>query len=233
MRVLVIIQARSGSTRLPGKIYRMMPDGRPMLAWVIERARAIRRADDVVVAVPWADFVAADKATALGCTVTYGLPTKLSDGRNDVLNRYYWSAHEYGLQQSDMVVRLTSDCPLLDPEAADLVIGRTLAGALFCDDTRPGVDGLDVEAFPVSTLDLADKMATDPEDRHHVTPWMRRQHGRVHVSYYEHYEPRIAVSVNTHEDLARVRAIATHLKPQAYSFAETLVAARKAGVLRD
>lgn len=233
MRVLCIIQARSGSTRLPGKIFRSLPDGRPMLSWVIERARAIRRADDVIMAVPWADFTAAEEAKALGCSVAYGSAAKLLDGRNDVLRRYWMAAHEYGLQASDLVVRLTSDCPLFDPEVADLVILRALAGAFFVDNTRPGVDGLDVEAFPVHVLDLANREVIGLEDRHHVTPWMRRQEGRVHVSYYEHYEARLAVSVNTVEDLERVRAIAAHLKPQTYAFAETLVAARQAGMLRD
>ena len=102
MRILVIVQARSHSTRLPGKIYRAMPDGRTMLAWVLERTRAIRRADDVLVAVPWADFTAAEAAKELGCAVAYGPATTLPDGRNDVLRRYWAAAHEYGLQASDL-----------------------------------------------------------------------------------------------------------------------------------
>lgn len=209
-----------------------------MLHWVVERARAIRRADDVIVVVPDGDDRAADCARAYSVSVYWGSPVKLADGRNDVLHRYVTAARAYGLQESDLIVRITSDCPLHDPEGADLVIARAVAGAAFCDNTRPGVDGLDTEAFRFSLLLEAHERATDPDDRHHVTPWLRRQEGRVHVSYYEHYEPKIALSVNTREDYDRVYAIARQLmldgrRPVPMAFPNTLIAARKAGVFHD
>lgn len=231
MRVLCIIQARTGSTRLPEKILLKMPDGRPMLHWVIERARAMKRADDVIVAVPYGDFTAAECAKEAGVAVAFGPTKKLSDGRNDVLKRYWWAASEYGLQDLDIVVRVTSDCPLLDPDGSDQVIARAIEtyGLVFCENTRPGVDGLDTEAFGVGMLKMADIMAEDADDRHHVTPWMRRQEGRRHVSYYEHYEQKIVLSVNTQEDFKRVFNIAAYLMPKDYAFASTLIAARRVG----
>src|SRR5512134_3241120 len=113
MRVLVVIQARTGSTRLPGKVLADL-GGLPVLEWVVRACRAAQAADGVVVATTTeaADDAVADLAASLGVDVVRG-----SEG--DVLARYVQAVDEH---PCDAVVRITSDCPFTDPAVIDAVI---------------------------------------------------------------------------------------------------------------
>jgi spore coat polysaccharide biosynthesis protein SpsF (cytidylyltransferase family) len=167
-RTVCIIQARVGSTRLPGKVLQSLGT-KTVLDHVLHRCRAIDGVDDVVCAtVEGADGDAvAALADALGFTVYRG-------SESDVLARYHGAAHE---ARADIVLRVTSDCPLIDPEVcAEVLRLRTETKADYAANNMPPSwpHGLDCEAFTVTALDEALAIATLPEDREHVTPWIRR-----------------------------------------------------------
>ena len=118
-RTIAIIQARMSSTRLPGKVLRQIA-GEPMLARVIERAKRAKLVDEVVLATTTdpSDDPVAEFCAERGYNVTRG-------SLNDVLDRYYQAAKEY---DADVIVRLTADCPVLDPNVVDQTISVIASG---------------------------------------------------------------------------------------------------------
>jgi glutamate-1-semialdehyde 2,1-aminomutase/spore coat polysaccharide biosynthesis protein SpsF len=163
-----IVQARLGSTRLPGKVLETLGDA-PVLEHVLRRCRAIEGVDQVVCAtVESADGDAvAVLADNLDITVYRG-------SESDVLARYHGAAHAVG---ADVVMRVTSDCPLIDPEVCAAVLRlRAEAEADYAANNMPPSwpHGLDCEAFTRDALDEAAATATAAEDHEHVTPWIRR-----------------------------------------------------------
>ncbi|PWC90499.1 spore coat protein [Azospirillum sp. TSH100] len=165
-RIVAISQARMTSTRLPGKV--LMPAaGRPLLAHHLERLSRTPRLDAVVLAttVNTTDDPVAACAQGLGITVFRG-------DEQDVLGRFAGAA---ALAGADLVVRVTADCPLIDPA----LVGRLIAtfqqsqplDYLSIDSTRYP-RGLDAEIFPRRLLDEAAATATDPAEREHVTPYI-------------------------------------------------------------
>jgi glutamate-1-semialdehyde 2,1-aminomutase/spore coat polysaccharide biosynthesis protein SpsF len=163
-----IVQARMTSTRLAGKV--LMPlAGKTVLWHVLTRCRAIPGADVVCCAVP--DTVESEpvmqEAVAAGALVAKG-------PEFDVLRRYRDAAQQMG---ADVVMRVTSDCPVIDPGLCGQVLkARLHEGADYACNNMPRSwpHGLDCEAFTADALDQADREATDDFDREHVTPWLRR-----------------------------------------------------------
>ncbi len=168
MTVAAIVQARLGSTRLPGKVLTEM-GGRSVLEHVLRRCAAIPGVDTVVCATtdsPADDPVAA-AAGALGAAVFRG-------SEADVLARYAGAAAAAG---ADVVVRVTSDCPLIDPAVCGAVLDLVTSGrADYATNNLPPSwpHGLDCEAFTADALARANREASEPAAREHVTPWMRR-----------------------------------------------------------
>lgn len=167
MTFAVIVQARMGSSRCPGKVM-MDLGGEPFLKRCLDRCDRIPGTDFVVVAVPDLpqDDPVADAAASWGYAVVRG-------SEKDVLSRYAKAARE---MQADAVMRVTSDCPMIDPE----ICGETIrfwqeSGADYgCNNMPPGFPhGLDCEVFDADALYAADELATDPYEREHVTPWIR------------------------------------------------------------
>lgn len=163
----VIVQARLGSSRLPGKVLADLA-GKTTLARVLERCHLIRGADSVYCAVPAgaADDGVAEEAARCGATVVRG-------SENDVLDRYYQAAMTC---QADALMRVTSDCPLLDPYLAAEVLQLVVAqGADYACNNVPRTwpHGLDCEAFRFAWLERAWREAREPYDREHVTPYIR------------------------------------------------------------
>lgn len=164
----MIIQARATSTRLPGKVALDL-GGRTVLEHVVHRAAAIPGADAVCVAVPEGeehDHVA-ELGRAAGAEVVRG-------SEDDVLGRYAQAADAL---EAGVVMRITSDCPLIDPAVAGQVLELVRLGT--CDYSTNNLPptwphGLDCEAFTREVLVDAAQHATDRHDREHVTPWMRR-----------------------------------------------------------
>ena len=168
MTTAIIVQARLDSSRLPGKVLKPLAGG-TVLAEVLRRCRAIPGADLVVCAVPDGekDDPVAEEAQRCGAIITRG-------SESDVLDRYLQASRAVG---ANVVMRVTSDCPLIDPGVCGAVLGlRAEKGADYtCNNLPPSFPhGLDCEAFTRDALELAWREGTAPEDREHVTPWLRR-----------------------------------------------------------
>lgn len=171
-KIICIIQARRGSSRLPDKILRPL-GGTPVLAHVIRRAKAAQMVRQVVVAVPNEDASDAltDIADAEGALWFKGSET-------DVLSRYYHAAvyeAEKSGQQADYIIRVTSDCPLLSPQVLDGMITDALQNKANYAGAGHFPHGLDCELCSFTLLKQAHVQATNPHDREHVTLWMKRQ----------------------------------------------------------
>jgi spore coat polysaccharide biosynthesis protein SpsF (cytidylyltransferase family) len=167
--VVAIIQARMGSTRLPGKT---MADiaGKPLLAHVIQRVRASQTVQKVVVATTSEPIDEPIERLSQEC----GASTYIGS-TEDVLDRYYQAAKMAG---AEIIVRVTADDPFKDPVVIDEVAGRLVADTLLdyasntLEPTYP--EGLDIEVFTSAALERAWKEATLPSDREHVTPYIWR-----------------------------------------------------------
>lgn len=179
-RVVCISQARMTSSRLPGKVL-LEAAGRPLLAHHLERLRRCRTVDEVVLATTTnaADDPVAALARSLGVTVFRG-----SEG--DVLDRFVGAARA---SSADVVVRVTADCPLIDPALIDTTVRRFLAGRLETPpvdyatvDTDRFPRGLDTEVFTRTALEDAHANAVDPAEREHVTPYIYRRPQRFRMA---------------------------------------------------
>ncbi|MDY0883191.1 UDP-2,4-diacetamido-2,4,6-trideoxy-beta-L-altropyranose hydrolase [Dongia soli] len=168
LRTAVIIQARNGSTRLPGKVLGAL-GGRTVLEHVLTRCRAIHGVDTVVCATTdkASDDPVAAEATRLGFEVFRG-------DESDVLSRYLGAARHV---DADIIMRVTADCPLIDPAICAAVLRlRHETDADYASNNMPRSfpHGLDCEAFTRVALEEAARVTTDVYDREHVTPWLRR-----------------------------------------------------------
>lgn len=220
MTTAVIIQARMGSSRLRGKVLEDLA-GWTVLAHVVARARLIPGVDVVCCAIPdeaGSDPVASE-ASRLGALVHRG-------SEHDVLARYAGAALAC---KADFVMRITSDCSLLDPTTSGLVLARLKAeGADYCSNLAPRSwpKGLDTEAFTAAILRRAAASASEAFDREHVTPWIRRNRGLVHANVlcgtgdFTTYR----WTLDYPEDLAFFRGLYTILPPPPHisSFEEVL-----------
>jgi spore coat polysaccharide biosynthesis protein SpsF len=183
MRVVVVVQARMASTRLPGKV--LMPlAGRPLLYRMLERVLAASTPSAVVVAatVDSHDDAIELVARQAGVACVRGHPT-------DLLDRHYQAGVTC---RADVVIKIPSDCPLVDPTVIDRVIRyyRTHAErADFVSNLHPATypDGNDVEVVPLDVLETAWREATQAHEREHTTPfiWERPDRFRIHNVTWE------------------------------------------------
>ena len=164
----MIVQARMGSTRLPGKVMRDI-SGRPMIDRVVERARRIPAVDGVAVATssePVEEPLVAHLRKS-------GVPVHRGP-EADVLSRFVGAVDRFEVHT---IVRITADCPLLMPEVSGRVLDRYREGG--CDYASNTLErtyprGLDTEVLGRQSLERAADEATEPGDREHVTPYLRR-----------------------------------------------------------
>ena len=174
MKTVAVIQARMGSTRLPNKVL-MNLGGKPVLRWVIDAARAAPGVDLVAVATSTetADDIILNKCKEWGVWCFRG-------SENDVLERFVGAAED---TDADILLRLTGDCPLHDPQVIGEVVRlRKQAGAQYASNIDPPTwpDGLDVEVFTREMLETAHREATRASDRDCVTRFMARNRSRFH-----------------------------------------------------
>lgn len=181
MKIAAIIQARMGSTRLSGKVMKEIHD-KTVLSHVIERVSQSELIDNIIIATTTLerDNVIENEAIKCGVKVFRG-------SEEDVLSRYYYAAKENNI---DVVVRITADCPLIDPIVVDEIIGCYLsndydivtnAGSNLSQRTYPR--GLDTEIFSFKKLENAFNNAKEKYQREHVTPYIYENSGRTY--YYK------------------------------------------------
>lgn len=177
MKIAIVIQSRTGSSRLPGKI--LMPlAGAPLLARMVERVRAAAVPAEVMVATTTdaSDDPVAALCAAIDTPCFRGHPT-------DLLDRHYQAGRAVN---ADVVVKIPSDCPLIDPGVIERVIGFYLAHAGeydFVSNLHPATypDGNDVEVMPMAALETAWREASSPMQREHTTPFLWDQPARFRV----------------------------------------------------
>jgi spore coat polysaccharide biosynthesis protein SpsF len=210
MRRVVVVQARMTSTRLPGKVL-MDLDGQPLLERQLTRLARCARVDEIVLAVTVNDTD--DPLVALADRL--GLRWHRGS-EDDVLRRYAGAARE---ADADMVVRVTSDCPLIDAGETDAVIGALEARRDSCDYANNFAEpvlplGLATEAFWRDVLERADRMATSASAREHVTPFIHSERPELFVLHGVRGSvaaPDLRWTVDTADDLAMVRRLWTEL----------------------
>jgi spore coat polysaccharide biosynthesis protein SpsF len=177
MRIVAIVQARMGSTRLPGKVLKPL-SGITVLSHVIQRLKHAKQLSAIVVAT--SDLVQDDpiveEAVSSGAEVFRG-------SEIDVLSRYFYAAK---LHEADYVVRITSDCPLISPEIVDDCISTILnSGADYSSNAleRTYPRGLDVEVFTMQALETSFDHSQEPAEREHVTPYIYRRPELFKISH--------------------------------------------------
>lgn len=197
-----------GSSRLPGKVLMTLYD-RPVIQWVHERAARIPGVDEVVIATTTSvsDDGLAHFCERMGWTVFRGAET-------DVLDRYVQCAREH---HADAVVRVTADCPLLDPEQSGRVVALFLGGQPcdYASNCEPPTfpDGLDTEVIAREALEESWSSGRDPFDREHVTAYVRRQPQRFSCRVITH-EPSLSQhrwTLDEPRDLTFLSAVAERL----------------------
>ncbi|MDP6721589.1 MAG: glycosyltransferase family protein [Pirellulaceae bacterium] len=167
-RTIVIVQARVSSTRLPGKVLKKLA-GRSILHHVLSRCQQISFADSVLCATTElpSDDAVVQLVEEMGIDVFRG-------SERDVLARYHDAACS---THAEIIMRVTSDCPLIDPALCDAVLQlQRSEKAEYATNNMPPTwpHGLDCEAFTMEALEAAHLNAMEPHDREHVTPWIRR-----------------------------------------------------------
>ena len=213
---LAILQARTSSTRLPGKVLKEI-QGRPMILHQIDRIMKIKSLDKLILATSNdpSDDALADLCAQNNITCFRG-------DLNDVLKRFYDAAAPL---KPDTVIRLTGDCPLLDPDVCEKVIGFFHAGAYdyatnAVQPTYP--DGLDIEIFKFACLEAAYREASLSSEREHVTPWVRKQpHYKIGHFQGPQDWSHLRWTVDEPDDFALVRMIYDHFYPTKKDFTFT------------
>ena len=208
--VIAIIQARMGSTRLPGKVL-MEVNGRPLLAYQLDRISKSKKLDRVIVAT---STLEKDNAIENFCK-DYGVDC-YRGSENDVMSRYYECAKKYN---PDTVVRMTADCPLIDPEIIDKVVQKFECDNVdYCGNTVPPEssrfpDGSDVEVFSMKALERSNVEVKDTRLREHVTFqfWQDKNYTSNQYTQEKNWS-KYRITVDYSEDFEVVEYVFSELK---------------------
>lgn len=216
MRPVIIVQARMTSTRLAGKVLREVLH-RPLLEYLVERLRRVKRAEHIVIATTTndTDIPIVELCERLSVPFFRG-------SEHDVLARYHMTAEAH---HADPVIRITSDCPVIDPAVIDHIIEFYVNNPDTYDYVsnalvRSYPRGMDTEVFSFQALHEAFTEATAQPDREHVTPFIYTRPKRYrlgHVVYGENLS-RHRWTVDTPEDFDLIRKIIESLYPAKHEF---------------
>ncbi len=211
----LIIQARTGSSRLPAKVLLDLGRGKTVLDWVIDRASLVRGVDKIIVATTTKPQ---DDAIERLCAAR-GVACFRGDEAN-VLKRYYDCAHAFGL---DIVVRVTSDCPFLDPGIVERLLDLSAAKnadyvSLHGGAKRLFAHGLDAEVIKFSALERSYQNAREPKDLEHVCTYMYQTAAKDFVlgaltPEAGEYAPDLRITIDTPQDLTAARELVKFLPP--------------------
>ena len=219
--VVAIIQARMGSTRLPGKTLADI-SGKPLLAHVIERVKAARTIQDIIIATTNQPIDQRILTTATQCGVK-----GYAGSVNDVLDRYYQAAR---LVSADIIVRVTADDPFKDPQVIDKVVRYFLdhPNLDYASNTiEPSYpEGLDVEVFLFAALQRAWREAKLPSDREHVTPYIWKNPKKFKLANVKHHEDlsHLRWTIDYEEDLRFAREVYARLYHEQVFLMEDILA---------
>jgi len=211
LKTLAIVQARMGSTRFPNKVMQHIL-GVPMIELLLERLSKSKEVDKIILATSQdpKNLPLVEHVRSLGYSVFQG-------SENDLLDRYYQAARTH---HPKVVVRITGDCPLIDPAVVDFVLSSFNASqADYASNIHPPSypDGLDSEVFTFSALEKAWTSTTEPYEREHVTPYIRNSgnFNLLDVSHTEDYSSE-RWTVDEPEDFEVVKNIFEHFAPWRY-----------------
>lgn len=214
MKTVIISQARMTSTRLPGKVLKQVLN-KPLLEYHLDRLQRSRLADDVIIAttINESDEPIVDLCKRLGVGIYRG-------SEHDVLARYFEAASEY---KADTIVRVTSDCPLIDSKVVDEVIAAYVNNNVdYVSNTleRTYPRGMDTEVFSFSALKSAYLEAGTVSEREHVTPFIYRNSERFCIKNYSNKtdESKYRLTVDTLEDFTLISTVLESLYPQKAEF---------------
>jgi glutamate-1-semialdehyde 2,1-aminomutase len=208
MKIVAIVQARMGSTRLPNKVMKQI-GGTPLIELLLTRMSQSKEIDQIVLATSTdgRNSPLVEHVQRLGYACVRG-------SESDVLDRYLVAARH---SDADVVVRITGDCPLIDPELVDELIREfKKTGVEYISNTYPASypDGLDTEVFSLEALERAARETNEPYDHEHVTPYLRRpglfrQGAMVHTSDLS----GLRWTVDEPADFAVISNIFSHFAP--------------------
>ena len=210
-----IIQARMSSTRLPGKVLKELVPGMTALEYMLKRVSRSAELDTIIVATTEnpSDVAIAEKMKDIGQPYFIG-------SENDVLDRYYKAAVHAGAKEGDIIVRLTSDCPLHDPAVIDEVVRFFKSGnfdyAENCIEPYTYPDGMDTEVFSFTSLQKAWKEAQKPSHREHVTFYFWTNPELFKVGRYKNPKKGQAdyrLTLDYPSDYELIRKVAEHFAP--------------------
>jgi spore coat polysaccharide biosynthesis protein SpsF len=216
MKIGAIIQARMGSTRLPEKVMKNLL-GKTVLEHVIERVKQSKLIDEIIIATTTHERDAVIEFEALRCGAK-----AFRGSEDDVLSRYYYAVKDNDL---DVVVRITSDCPLIDPQVLDEVIQYYVtndydivsnAGSDLSKRTYPR--GLDTEVFSFKVLENAFINAKEAYQREHVTPFIYENTNQAF--YYKNSvdNSKYRWTLDTDEDFKLISEVYKHLYNGVHDF---------------
>lgn len=224
MKTVAIIQARMGSSRLPGKVLKEITNGQSVLAYMIARVKTAKKLDQICVATSdeTADQEIVKACNALEVPVFCGSET-------DVLDRFYGAAKKL---KATTLVRLTADCPAIDPNLIDQAVSDFEIGAYDYYSNallRTYPDGLDVEVFSFSALEEAHGSVTNQRFREHVTPYFRtgffpkEMTGDFRVGHLRHKSDfsHLRWTLDTEEDFCFLQRFLSFL-PEGFSWEDGL-----------
>lgn len=207
MNIICIIQARMGSSRLPGKVMKDLK-GKTVLNHVVDRVKRSKILDKVIVATTKSicDEEIVNECKKIGVNYYRG-------SEEDVLSRYYEVAYREG---ADIVVRVTSDCPLIDPNILDkMIVYFTKSNIDYLSNgiVRTFPRGFDVEVFTFKALQICYKNATLDYEKEHVTPYIYMNSNKFSIENYKNDEDysRYRLTLDTEEDYIVINNIYKNL----------------------
>lgn len=206
--IVAVVQARTGSSRFPGKVMKIVA-GRPLIEILIKRLSASKRINKIILATSHKkeNDELVNHVEQLGIDVYRG-------SESDVLDRFYQVAIKYRLQS---IVRITGDCPIIDPEVVDAVIEQyEITGVDYASNVEPPTwpDGLDVEVFSFVALSIAWNRAHNCFEREHVTHYIQNSNKFTKSNLTNKQDlSSERWTVDEPQDLEVIRNIVEHFSP--------------------
>lgn len=218
MKIVAIIQARMTSTRLPGKVLKEV-NGEPLLQHMLNRLKRSEKIDEIVVAttINEADNSIVELCHALGVKTYRG-------SESDVLSRYYECAKE---AEADVIIRMTSDCPVIDPIIVDQIVEFYLANKTdYVSNSieRSYPRGMDTEVFSFKALEKAYVFGIDEVEREHVTPYIYRNTEQFEIKSYSYREDEseYRLTVDTIDDFKLIVWLISSFEDDYYTLEDIL-----------